>query len=730
MKINNGVLERFFLFVLSASCFVMISCDEDNPCSNIKNGVSYKNGEPYDVIDKLEDFGINYSKQYAELIWKIKVLYEEYGIVEGQEGKNEDYGNDENQGKKKKEQEVNNKDYESDNDQDENNEDYESDDDQDDEYKPQDEFITKVREIVEKNKGMYEETYKQIDKYTRKIPPMPWAYGCTIKGLVMYILHDPIIKCAVQYFDNYKRTKDETGETFEKMVRNPNGPIDEWHNCLVTFIRLLKLTYEELESDETDVVVHGKLWNQIQGLEYLLHFLCFGYRQGYFSCSHTVSFLKVFLNILGVFDFSVDGDVFSQGAKKLKYRAYFSCRTGLDEQVFGTDDVSEKYSDFICSKEKVCFSENISDIISKSKRANWMINDTKGEHFFHFYLCKNEDETVYYIHDGWYEYKDFLKKKLPDLQKKKWELIYYSIPFTYIILPKEVSVEQNRVININNVFEKYEFRMQFWDSLIPLLSTDLDLVEKCSDNLYRNFVCSNENETKVLFRYFLDFLVSFISCIVEAYNHFKLYKNQGEFNFNVALKDLLTSEVDGYVFPKDEKNIDIVEINNYYYQNKKEIDSLFPDEKYKGRKVENKDKVQPMLKLLRETISKMRWFLRNKNVVDLILGYYGVIYKKTEERVAFIKGKENKIPDGINEMFEEYVKKYFSSFEEDFVFKKLVHGKNTANDMYDGKRYKQADVLKVDWTKTGLNEEDLPIFRGKFDKYKFFESAQFRDVVK
>ena len=75
MKINNGVLERFFLFVLSASCFVMISCDEDNPCSNIKNGVSYKNGEPYDVIDKLEDFGINYSKQYAELIWKIKVLY-------------------------------------------------------------------------------------------------------------------------------------------------------------------------------------------------------------------------------------------------------------------------------------------------------------------------------------------------------------------------------------------------------------------------------------------------------------------------------------------------------------------------------------------------------------------------------------------------------------------------------------------------------------------------------
>ena len=385
MKINKGVLERFFLFVLSASCFAMISCDEENQCSNIKNGLYYKKIEPIAKIAK-EDFGNNYSKQYAELIEKIKALYEEYGIVEGQEGNNEDYGNDENQGKNKKEQDESNEDHESDNDQDGNNEDYES-DESDDEHKPPDEFITKVRDIVEQNEKIYEEAYKQIDKYTSKIPPMPWAYGCTIKGLVMYILHNPIIKCAVQYFDNYKRIKDETGRTFDKMVMNPNGPIDEWHNCLVTFIRLLKLTYEELESDETDVAVHGKLWNQIQGLEYLLHFLCFGYRQGYFSCSHTVSFLKVFLNILGVFDFSVDGDVFSQGAKKLKYRAYFSYRTGLDEQVFGTDDVSEKYSDFICSKEKVCFSENISDIISKSKRANWMINHIEGEHFFHFYLC-------------------------------------------------------------------------------------------------------------------------------------------------------------------------------------------------------------------------------------------------------------------------------------------------------------------------------------------------------
>ena len=219
MKINKCVLRRFFMFVLSASSFMLISCNENNPCSNIKNGLYYKKFEPIAKIAK-EDFGNSYSAQYKELLREIKELYDAYEIVDDQDEKND----------------------------------------------PPEEFITKVRDIVEKNKKIYEETYKQIDKYTSKIPPMPWAYGCTIKGLVMYILHNPIIKCAVQYFDNYKYTRDETGETFDKMVMNPNGPMDEWHNCLVTFIRLLKLTYEELEGDKTDVVVHGKLWNQIQWL--------------------------------------------------------------------------------------------------------------------------------------------------------------------------------------------------------------------------------------------------------------------------------------------------------------------------------------------------------------------------------------------------------------------------------------------------------------------------------
>lgn len=725
MKINNGVLERFFLFVLSASCFVMISCDEDNPCSNIKNGVGYKKNEPYDVIDKLEDFGNNYSKQYAELLGKIKVLYEEYGIVEGQEGNNEDYGNDENQGKNKKEQEVNNKDYESDNDQDGNNEDYESDDD---EYKPPDEFITKVREIVEQNKGIYEKTYKQIDKYTRKIPPMPWAYGCTIKGLVMYILHNPIIKCAVQYFDNYKRTKDETGRTFDEMVMNPNGLIDEWHNCLVTFIRLLKLTYEELESDN-DVKVHGRLWNQIQGLEYLLHFLCFGYRRGWFAVGNTINFLEIFLNILGVFDFSEKPGEFELDKRNLKYKAYRCCENGFQAQSFLSQGVSKKYLDSICCKDSYVFSENISDIISKSNRTNWIIQDVEGKHVFHFYLCKNEDETVYYIHDGWYEYKNFLKKILPDLPKKGCEKpIYYSIPFTFIIIPYH---EERRITILDKNLILAEVMTNFWDSLIPLLSTDLDLVKKCSKKLYSNFECSNENEKKVLFRYFLDYLVNFISYIVETYKRFKPDKNSGEFNFKDAIKDLLSSfKVDDDVLPKDKKNTDIVAINNDYYSEEKRIDKLHPDEKYKGELVENEEKVRLMLKLLRETINKIKWFLGKENVVDLIVGYHDIGYK-TELQVAFVEKNIGQIPEGIKGMFEEWVRKYFSSFWKKFVFGDLVHGENGASRRYDrAGEYKQADVLKVDWTKTGLEEKDLPIFRGKFEKYEFFKSAQFSDVVK
>lgn len=713
MKVNSSVLLKILLIVLSVSCFMMISCDNGNPCSNIKNGLDYKKGEPYDVIDKLEDFGNNYSTtQYKELLLKITELYAVYG----KDGAKE---------KHKKVQEGNNGDYGND----------------DEKYNYPDDFIIKVRDIVEQNEKIYEETYKQIDKYTRKIPPMPWAFGCTIKGLVMYILHNPIIKCAVQYFDNYRCTEDETGETFERMVKSPNGPIDEWHNCLVTFIRLLKLTYEELESDNTDVKVHGRLWNQIQGLEYLLHFLCFGYRRGYFIVDNTVFFLKVFLNILGVFDFSVHGDVFSQGAKKLKYSAYFSYRTGLDKDVYGSGYVSEKYSDFICTKKTVCFSENISDIISKSNRVNWMITHQGGSHCFHFYLCKDAgsgikningehykpvvEEKVYYIHDGWYEYKDFINTKLP----KPGQIYHpYSIPFTYIILPKEVSVKQNRVININNVLKGYEFEIQFWDSLIPLLSTNIDYVKGYSKKLQDNFEYSNEDEKKILFRYFFEYLFLSISCIVDKYKEFRPDEKKGEFKFNDAINDLLSSEVDGGVLPKDEKNIDIVEIDNYYCSEKKKIYKLYPNKKHKGVMVENEGKVQPMLELLKETVNKMRWFLGNKDVVDLILSYKDVRrdYKRKED---FIEKNIGQIPEEINEMFAEYVKKYFSNIREDgkdFVFKKLVHGGNSANECYDVEgKYKQADVLKVNWGKTGLKDGDFPIFRKKFDKYEFFKSAQF-----
>ena len=191
-----------------------ITCGENNPCSNIKNSVSYKKEKSYNVIAKIakEDFVTNYSTQYGELIGKIKVLYEDYVIVEGQEENNEDYEFDE------------------------------SDNYQDVEYNPPDEFINRVRDIVERNKRIYEKTYEQIDKYTSKIPAMPWALGCTIKGLVMYILHNPIIKCAVQYFDNYKYTKDETGETFEKMVKKMNESLNEKNYSSIHRIgNLLKL---------------------------------------------------------------------------------------------------------------------------------------------------------------------------------------------------------------------------------------------------------------------------------------------------------------------------------------------------------------------------------------------------------------------------------------------------------------------------------------------------------
>lgn len=719
MKINKCVLgEIIFLNVLSVSCFMMISCGEDNPCSNIKNGVSYKKKGTYDVIDKFnkKDFIDNYHTQYDELIEKIKDLYEVYEIVEGEDENSEEQDDENEKIFKKGIYSI-----------------------------PPDGFIEKVRGIVEKNKGIYEETYKQIDKYTHKIPQMPWAFGCTIKGLVMYILHNPIIKCAVQYFDNYKNIYDETFRTFDQMVTPPTKPIDEWHNCLVTFIRLLKLTYLELESNITDDKVHGKLWNQIQGLEYLLHFLCFGFRRGHFDVSKTINFLKVFLNILGVFDFSEQPVMFGLDRKNLKHSAYCCWENGFQSQNFFPQYVSKKYLDSICCRDKHEFLKNILYIISKSNRANWMIVHREGNHFFHFYLCKKAGsgikknngeynkpvvEKVYYIHDGWYEYQDFIKKIAP---QKEQEFLYYSIPFTYIILPKEAFVEQPQVININNCFEKYGCSIQLWDSLIPLLSTDLNLVKECSKKLYTNFEYFNKNDEKFLFRNFLRCLVDFISSIVRTYKNFKLDKKPEELKFYYAIKDLLSFEVDGGVLHKGEKNIDIAKIKNYYYEKKKEINEKYPDKENKGKKVENKEKVQPMLQLLMETINKMRWFLKKDDVVDLILGYNDVIYK-TEEEVAFVEKTLENIPEEIREMFEEWVKKYLSHIGKtgkNFVFEKLVHGNNNANNCYDrAGKYKQADVLKVDWTKTGLSKEDLPIFRKKFEKYKFFESAQFSDVVK
>ena len=272
----------------------------------------------------------------------------------------------------------------------------------------------------------------------------------------------------------------------------------------------------------------------------------------------------------------------------------------------------------------------------------------------------------------------------------------------------------------------------FWDSLIPLLSTDLNRVKKCSNKLYTNFEYSNENEHKALFRYFLNYLDSLISDIVQEYQHFKIDKNQGEFEFNDALKDLLTSKVDGDVFPKDGKNIDIVEIDNYYYLEKEEIYKLYPDKKYNGERVENKGKVQPMLDLLMETKNKMRWFLSEEKVIDLIVGYHPIRYK-TELRVAFIERNIKGIPKEIEEMFEEWVKKYFSHIArggKDFAFINLVYGGNGANKCYHSNgKYNQDDVLKVNWESTGLNRKDLPIFREEFAQYEFFKSTQFSDVV-
>ena len=395
---------------------------------------------------------------------------------------------------------------------------------------------------------------------------------------------------------------------------------------------------------------------------------------------------------------------------------------------FLPQDISKKYLDSICCEDFHVFSENISDIISNSNRTNWMIQDNKGNHVFHFYVCKNEDETVYYIHDGWYEYQDFIKKKLPYLPKKGLkEPIYYSLPFTFIIIPYH---EERRITILDKNLILAEAMTDFWDSLIPLLSTNLDLVRKWSEKLYANFEYSNKNEKKVLLGCFLDCLVGFISSIVEAYNHFKLRKEQGD-NFNDKdIEGLLSFTVDGDVLLKDEKNTNIVEINDYYLSEKKRIDTQYPENKDKNAK--NKEKEQHMLKLLRETINKMRWFLRNKEVVDLILGYHK-IRNNTEQQVVFIEDIK-KIPAEIEEMFKVYVKKYFSNIREvgkDFAFENLVHGENGANGYYDRKgEYKQADVLKVNWTTAGLKEEDLPIFRGKFKGYEFFKSAQFSDVVK
>lgn len=688
MKINKCVLRRFFMFVLSASSFMLISCDEENPCSNIKNGVDYKKNEPYDVIDKLEDFRNSYSAQYKELLREIKELYEEYGIVEGQEGNNEDYGKHYNN---KKEQ-----------------------------YNPPDEFITKVREIVEQNEKIYEETYKQIDKYTRKIPPMPWAFGCTIKGLVMYILHNPIIKCAVQYFDNYKYTRDETGETFEKMVMYPEKPIDEWHNCMVTFIRLLKLTYEELESDETDVEVHGRLWNQIQGLEYLLHFLCFGYRRGYFAVDSTISFLQVFLNILGVFDFSEKPEVFGIDRKNLKHSAYCCYYNGFKNAILGeNEEVGEEHLDSICCRDKCEFKKNILYIISKSNRANWMIHDNQGNHVFHFYVCKNEDATVYYIHDGWYEYQDFINKILP---KPGQTYCYYSIPFTYII-SSVACAEHIRKIEIrdSSLFKKGDKMAYFWDSLIPLLSTNLSSVKEYSKNLYGNFKYSNDEEKKIILIEFLDSLFFYISYFAGAYEEYVESKEHSTEELDKNIIEKLLTLVKK--LPQGEENIDIIKIGEDFFKKEGQITRKYQgEEEFKGKGI--------LKKALSDAINKLRWFLEKDEEVNFILSYKAV-RGDYNGKVAFIEKNIGQIPDGINEMFKEYVKKYFSSFGKYFAFGDLVHGKNGANKCYHRKRkYNQDDVLKVNWTKTGLKEKDLPIFRGKFEGCKFFKSAQFSDVVK
>lgn len=717
MKINSvrAFTKRFYVFIFVGVSFMMISCDENNSCSNIKNGLYYKKSEHIDKIhiDKInkEDFENNYSKQYAELIEKIKVLYEKYGNDGGQE-------------KNEKGQEGNNEDSESD----------------DVEYNPPNEFVTKVREIVGANEKVYEETYKQIDKYTRKIPPMPWAYGCTIKSLVMYILHNPIIKCAVQYFDNYKYTSDETGETFDKMVRNPNKPIDEWHNCLVTFIRLLKLTYEELESDNTDVKVHGRLWNQIQGLEYLLHFLCFGYRRGWFAVTNTINFLQVFLNVLGVFDFSENAEVFGLDKKKLEYSAYCCYFNGFKTSIFGCPEekVGEDYLDSICCKYKGLFLKNILYIISKSNRANWMIQHIQGQHCFHFYLCKNAwsvvkkikgepretvvEEKVYYIHDGWYEYQDFINKILPQPEKRGY--YYYSIPFTYIISPVE-SAENIRTIKIkdSSLFKNEEMAC-FWDYLIPLLSTDLGSVGKHSEKLYNNFECSNEEAKKQILISFLDVLCLSISTFVEDYvSYVGLNGEDYDYKLSKDIIEKLLSLVDENLSQEVEENKDIFKIKEDYRVERGKIKKQYKeDEDFKKKSIE----------ALRRTINKLRWFLKENDVVDLIIECYNNIRMEPAKKKAFIKEKSGQIPRVIAEMYEEYAKKHFFSFKEEDGFRSfnLVHGENGASWYYDEKgKYKKADVLKVNWKSTGLNRKDLPIFREKFEEYKFFKSATFDDDV-
>lgn len=711
MKINSvrAFTKRFYVFIFVGVSFMMISCDENNSCSNIKNGLYYKKSEYIDKIhiDKInkEDFENNYSKQYAELIEKIKVLYEKYGNDGGQE-------------KNEKGQEGNNEDSESD----------------DVEYNPPEDFIKRVRGIVEQNEKIYEETYKQIDKYTRKIPPMPWAFGCTIKGLVMYILHNPIIKCAVQYFDNYKYTQDETGETFDEMVIEPKGPIDEWHNCLVTFIRLLKLTYEQLESDN-NVEVHGKLWNQIQGLEYLLHFLCFGYRSGWVGVGSTISFLQVFLNILGVFDFSEKPEVFRIDRKNLKHSAYCCYYNGFKNAILGENEqVGEEHLDSICCRDKCEFKKNILYIISKSNRANWMIHHIGGRHFFHFYLCKNAgngikknngeyykpvvEEKVYNIHDGWYEYQDFINKILP---KPGQTYCYYSIPFTYIISPVACAEHIRKIeIRDSSLFKKGDKMAYFWDSLIPLLSTNLSSVKEYSKNLYGNFKYSNDEEKKIILIEFLDSLFFYILYFAGAYEEY------------VESKEYCTEELDKNIIkkllalvkkiPQGEENIDIIKIGEDFFKKEGEITRKYQgEEEFKGKGI--------LKKALSDAINKLRWFLEKDEEVNFILSYKAV-RGDYNGKVVFIERNIGQIPDGINEMFKEYVKKYFSSFGKYFAFENLVHGGNGANTMYDGNKYNQDDVLKVNWTTAGLKEKDLPIFRKKFEGCKFFKSAQFSDVVK